>query len=71
MARLDLPASGTRGRCHGLINQIGIHADGTVVPCCLDDQKILNLGNLFEKSLIEILNSHRTLKLKKVSRRGI
>jgi hypothetical protein len=32
----SLPYQGTRGRCHRTINHIGIHADGTVVPCCLD-----------------------------------
>lgn len=27
---------GPKGFCHALSQQIGIHADGTVVPCCLD-----------------------------------
>lgn len=62
--RLDLPVNGTQGRCHGLINQIGIHADGTVVPCCLDDQKILSLGNIFEEKLEDILENERASKIR-------
>lgn len=61
--RLELPNNGTLGRCHGLINQVGIHADGSVVPCCLDDQKIINLGNVFEDSLNNILNSKRAVAI--------
>ena len=45
--------------CYALRNQIGIHADGTVVPCCLDADGALSLGNLHEHSLSEILRSSR------------
>ena len=45
--------------CHGLRDQIGILADGTVVPCCLDADGNLALGNLFDASLDEILASDR------------
>ena len=45
--------------CHALRNQIGILADGTVVPCCLDHAGELHLGNLFNQSLEDILNSPR------------
>lgn len=62
--RLELPENGKQGRCHGLINQIGIHADGTVVPCCLDDQKILKLGNIFEQSFEQILASPRAQSIR-------
>ena len=47
------------GFCHGLGDQIGILADGTVVPCCLDSEGNISLGNIFEQSLDEILNSER------------
>ena len=43
--------------CHGLRDQIGILSDGTVVPCCLDSEGTVDLGNLFESSLEEILSS--------------
>ncbi len=45
--------------CYGLRDQIGILADGTVVPCCLDHEGDLSLGNLFQQSLEEILASTR------------
>lgn len=45
--------------CYALRNQIGVLADGTVVPCCLDHDGDMPLGNLFEQSLDEILASPR------------
>ncbi|MBQ8288517.1 MAG: SPASM domain-containing protein [Clostridia bacterium] len=45
--------------CHGLRDQIGVLSDGTVVPCCLDADGNLALGNLFESTLPEILASPR------------
>lgn len=45
--------------CYGLRDQIGILCDGTVVPCCLDHDGDLALGNLFEAGLEEILESDR------------
>ena len=46
--------------CYGLKTQIAILSNGTVVPCCLDSSGIINLGNIFETSLEEILNSEKT-----------
>ncbi|GAA0107187.1 MULTISPECIES: radical SAM/SPASM domain-containing protein [Clostridium] len=45
--------------CHGLRDQIGILLDGTVVPCCLDSEGKIPLGNIFEQSLEEIITSKR------------
>ncbi len=45
--------------CYGLRTQIGILADGTVVPCCLDNNGEINLGNIFESDLEEIINSQK------------
>ncbi len=45
--------------CYALRNQIGVLADGTVVPCCLDHNGDIPLGNLFEQPLYEILSSPR------------
>ena len=45
--------------CYGLRNQIGVLADGTVVPCCLDAEGEIALGNLFDSTLEEIVNSPR------------
>lgn len=49
--------------CYGLRDQIGILADGTVVPCCLDADGRIALGNLFEAPLAEILASPRARAL--------
>ncbi len=48
--------------CHGLRNQIGVLCDGSVIPCCLDHEGDICLGNLFEKSLEEILKSERAVR---------
>ncbi|MBE6733268.1 MAG: radical SAM protein [Ruminococcaceae bacterium] len=45
--------------CYGLRDHFGILSDGTVVPCCLDSDGIVKLGNVFESSLKEILNTPR------------
>ncbi|MBE6620615.1 MAG: radical SAM protein [Ruminococcaceae bacterium] len=45
--------------CYGLRDHIGILADGTVVPCCLDADATLALGNLFTSELDDILASPR------------
>ena len=45
--------------CHGLRDQIGILLDGTVVPCCLDSEGNIPLGNIFKEDLGDIINSKR------------
>lgn len=45
--------------CYGLRDQIGILADGTVVPCCLDNNGEISLGNIFKSDLEDILNSEK------------
>lgn len=45
--------------CYGLKSHIGILADGTAVPCCLDGEGVINLGNLHKSSLAEVLHSGR------------
>jgi Predicted Fe-S oxidoreductases len=56
---LSLPALGTRGFCRGLRNQAGVLVDGTVVPCCMDGEGAIALGDLHSSSLREILASPR------------
>ena len=45
--------------CYGLRNQLGILVDGTVVPCCLDSEGTIALGNVFDQPLSEILAGER------------
>ncbi|WP_160680055.1 radical SAM/SPASM domain-containing protein [Clostridium sp. C8-1-8] len=48
------------GFCHGLRNQIAILVDGTVVPCCLDGEGVINLGNIYSSSCLdEIVEGER------------
>jgi len=52
------------GHCYGLSTHIGILSDGTVVPCCLDGNGEISLGNIFVDNLEEIVSSDKYLKLK-------
>jgi len=47
------------GTCQGLQSHVAILASGTVVPCCLDCDGVVELGNLHTESLDEILTSKR------------
>lgn len=53
------------GYCYALKTQIAILSDGTVVPCCLDSDGIINLGNIYQESIEEIEKKERYQKLKK------
>ena len=55
----NAPLGGERVRCYGLCDHFGILADGTVVPCCLDSEGGLSLGNLFSEPLSDILSGER------------
>lgn len=50
---------GSERFCYGLRDQIGVLCDGTVVPCCLDHNGDIALGNLFTEELDYIINSPR------------
>ena len=60
IAREDI---GGRGFCYGLRDQAAILVDGTVVPCCLDAEGIINLGNIFEQDFDGIINGSRAIGL--------
>jgi radical SAM protein with 4Fe4S-binding SPASM domain len=51
------------GTCQGLSTHIGILVDGSVVPCCLDYNGQLVLGNIYEDSLDDILASDKALDM--------
>ena len=50
--------------CYGLRDHFGILCDGTVVPCCLDSDGTINLGNIFDKNIEDILSSDRASAMK-------
>ena len=45
--------------CYGLSDHFGILCDGRVIPCCLDREGAITLGNIFEESITDILASDR------------
>lgn len=45
--------------CYGLSDHFGVLVDGTVIPCCLDREGVINLGNIHEQPIEEILASDR------------
>ena len=56
---LSLPSRGERCFCYGLRDQIGVLCDGTVVPCCLDREGAIPLGNLFAEEVDDIMSTER------------
>lgn len=62
--RLEGEDRGESVFCYALRDQIGILCDGTVVPCCLDHEGDIPLGNLLTQELEEILASPRTCAIR-------
>ncbi len=50
---------GDKGFCYGLRDQIGVLVDGKVIPCCLDGEGVINLGNIYKTKFSEIILSDR------------
>ena len=55
----EAEVKGSRFYCYGLKDQFGILSDGTVVPCCLDSDGAIALGNIFREEIEDILSSPR------------
>jgi len=58
------PDQGAHGYCRGLRDHIALLVDGTVVPCCLDAEADIPLGNIFQSTLPEILAAPRAAVIK-------
>ena len=58
------------GSCQALSSHIAILANGTVVPCCLDCDGIIELGNLHKNSLDDILKGERSINMLKGFKEG-
>lgn len=59
------------GTCQGLSSHIGILSDGRVVPCCLDNDSIIELGNLKNQSLEKILYDKRATSIRDGFKQGV
>ena len=55
---------GDRVFCYGLSDHFGILADGSVVPCCLDSEGVITLGNVFSEDISSILSSERAVTIR-------
>ena len=49
----------TRGFCYAMKDHIAVLCDGSVVPCCLDADGVMTLGNLKDENLDVILNGEK------------
>jgi radical SAM protein with 4Fe4S-binding SPASM domain len=56
---LERAVLGSHGTCYGLSSHFGILVDGTLVPCCLDKEGAIPLGNVNEQTIPDILKSKR------------
>lgn len=66
----EQPLRSAAGSCYGLRKQLAIHANGDVVPCCLDKERVLKLGNVHEQPLSAIMQTERSRKIKSGFERG-
>lgn len=57
------PEDEGKGFCHALRSHAAILVDGTVVPCCLDGDGIIKLGNVNEQSFSEIVEGERANRI--------
>lgn len=55
----DANEASYQGPCYALKDHIGILVDGTVIPCCLDSEGSINLGNIYKDSLFTIIKSEK------------
>lgn len=53
------------GFCYGMGRMAAILVDGRVVPCCLDGDGIISLGNVFEETFGDIIAGDRALAMTK------
>ena len=51
--------------CYALRDHIAILSNGTIIPCCLDADGNIPLGNIFTDELNTVLKSERATKIKK------
>ena len=64
------PLRREKGSCQGTRTHVGIHADGTVVPCCLDKEARIPLGNTSEMSFAQVIAGPRFQNMREGFERG-
>ena len=61
----EAPVQGEKFFCYGMRDHFGILSDGTVVPCCLDSDGVIALGNIFTEDIARILSTDRAAAIAK------
>ncbi len=62
--KLDMEEDISKGFCYGLKSHVAILVDGTVVPCCLDGDGLISLGNIHTTPFSEIIDSERAVSMR-------
>lgn len=55
---------GDRVFCYGLKDHFGVLCDGTIIPCCLDRDGVIHLGNIFTDDLNGALQGQRATAIR-------
>lgn len=59
-----------QGNCYALKDHIAVLSNGDVTACCLDGNGTLSFGNIFKRSLNEIISSDDFIKMKNDLKNG-
>lgn len=62
---LDNPSQYSDKTCYAMKDHLAVLSDGNVVPCCLDADAHLSLGNIFTQNIEVILNNPRAINIKR------
>jgi radical SAM protein with 4Fe4S-binding SPASM domain len=54
-----------RRKCYAIKDHVGILVDGKVVPCCLDGEGKIDLGNIFQEDFGKILSGEKICTMQK------
>ncbi len=61
---LEAPEGDSSVFCYGLSDHFGVLCDGSVIPCCLDSEGVITLGNIFDTPIEDILASPRAERIR-------
>ena len=56
---INAPVQGEEFFCYALRQHFAVLCDGSIVPCCMDSDGVLTLGNIFRDDVSEVLSSDR------------
>jgi radical SAM protein with 4Fe4S-binding SPASM domain len=61
---VDKPQSDSPKTCYALKDHIAILSDGSIVPCCIDADAHLHLGNIYTDDLWQVVHTKKALLIK-------